>query len=248
MISTHSHKDDFLPSIDWSKTRSIYKKLSDEFHVLTDAYNIVIDNRTKIMLDHLILGIDNIDQTIDDLPTKIDRDSITQSILEFLQNTEVHWKHPGANDLLKQNIDTLKHIVKELAIEKRFLTAATNIFHKTEEKRHVLESQKLIQLVLEEGKSTGELPLSVMLIEADSSFGIFFTKLCTLMGIADLLIDARSDYKSAQIALKPKLTLYVHLSLLLIKEGLSMVWHFPKKWNFLKYCLSFGMALLVSKD
>ncbi len=238
----------YLYKIDWSTTRAIYKKLSEEFHMLTGAYSIVLDERTKLMLDHLILGIDDIDQTIDNLPTKAARDSITNSIINFLQNDQSSWLYSDANHALKLKVQTLKLIVKELNIEKRFLQAATNIFNFTEEKRHVDNKNTLISLVLKEGQATGELPLSVMNIPEDHDFGIFFTKLCTLMGVADLIVDARSDYRAKQISLKPNFALYLKLIKILLVEGLSLIWHFPRKWSFFKYCITFGLALILEKD
>ena len=56
-----------IPLPSWKGVRNIYKKLSDEFQVLTSTYNIGIDAQTKLHLDHLIIAIDEIDNCIDDL-------------------------------------------------------------------------------------------------------------------------------------------------------------------------------------
>lgn len=241
-----NHKGDYLGSIDWNATRSIYKKLSEEFHVLTDAYELTIDDRTKLMLDHLILGIDDIDQTIDNLESRTKRDKITSSIIEYLQNDEVQWKASSVTNAFIQNIQTIKYIVTELQINYRFYKAASDIFKFTEDKRHVTDSNELIQLVLAEGKATGELPLSIMKVQASHDFGVFFTNLCTLMGIADLIIDAKSDYKAKQISVKPTLSLYLKLNMIMIKEGILLIWNFPKKLSFLLYCIRFSIALIKS--
>jgi len=182
-------KHEYLYLPDWNDTRSIYKKLSDEFHVLTNAYSVELDRRTKLMLDHLILTIDEVDQSVDELQTKIERDSLTNSILQYLQNTEPEYTHVLAKPSLSKKIDILKSIIKELHITDRFYAAATKIFNYTEQKRHTTDQNELIQLVQLEGEATAELPLSIMGISSHDSFGLFFNRLCMLMGVADLVID-----------------------------------------------------------
>lgn len=241
-------KEKYLAKIDWKSTRSIYKKLSEEFHVLTGAYAIKLSNRQKLMLDHLILGIDDVDKSIDEIPSFEVREKVTQSLLNYLNNEEEHWKNPLETDSLSNKMLTLKKITKELKIEKRFTQAVSEIFKYTEQKRHVLDKDELIELVMLEGKATAELPLSIMSVGPDHSFGKFFTQLCTLMGVADLIVDARSDYKSNYISVKPKIGLYLKLNLILIKEGISIFWNFPRKMSFLLYCIRFSWLLFVAED
>ena len=238
----------YLTTPEWSETRSIYKKLSDEFNVLTGAYDIHLTPRTKLMLDHLILGIDEVDLVVDRLSLQSERDEITGSVLKFLSNSEKNWTHPLATDSLTIKIQNIKYMVEELKVEDRFHVAAAQIFDFTERKRHTLNQQELIDFVMREGKATAELPLSIMQIAPSHAFAKFFTILCTLMGIADLIIDARSDYKSKYILLKPSFKLYFNLITILIKNGIKLIWNFPKKFSFLIYCIKFSFLLLTTKD
>ncbi len=242
------NNDDYLVEVDWSAARSLYKKLSDEFHVLTGAYKITVEPREKLMLDHLILCIDEVDASIDILPTKEARDTITQSILHYLQDDSDVWNCEAANQQLTDRIQMLKSIVVELNVVDRFHQAAHDIFHFTELKRHTESEEELLDFILKEGHATAELPLTIMQIDERDAFALFFNRLCMLMGIADLVIDARSDFQANFIVIKPRLFLYLKLFRILIVEGLKLVWYFPKKIPFLVYCLQFSFLLLTADD
>lgn len=245
---TEALQHDYLNKPDWTRVRSVYKKLSQELHLLTDSYAVKIDHRQKLMLDHLILGIDVVDKSVDELETQSARNDLTQSIAGFLKNEDLTWIHELASELLQEKMVILKRIVKERDIEFRFLAAVQNIFKYTEEKRHSLTIDELITLVKLEGEATAVLPLSIMGIDKKHAFAGFFKSLCMLMGLADLIVDARSDYRSNYISLKPTLGLYLRLNAILIKEGLSLIFRFPRKLRFLSYCIRFSLALLLAKD
>jgi len=237
-----------LAQPDWSSVRSIYKKLSEDFHILTQAYQIKLSPQRKLMLDHLIIGIDTLDGFIDDLPEKNQRDSITKSLTAYLRHKETPLDHRLADSALKGNMNTLKLIVHELKIEDRFVDAAEAIFHNTEIKRHTSKQKDLLNYIMLEGAATAELPLSFMGVSKSHPFASFFRNLCKLMGIADLIVDARDDYKSKRLLYKPNLSLYFNLNIILIKEGLKLIWNFPDKFQFLLYCIRFSWLLITSKD
>jgi hypothetical protein len=217
-------------------------------HVLTDAYRIQVDDRTKLMLDHLILAIDEVDQVVDELPTEAERNNLTNCISKYLRNKENQLIHKLASESLSNRMYVLKKIVVELDVTDRFHKAVSNIFYFTERKRHTKNETELIELVMMEGKATAELPLSIMKIDSTCAFGQFFNNLCKLMGIADLVIDASSDYKSKFISIKPHPNLYFKLNWLLVKEGLKLIWKFPGRVHFLIYCIKFSTLLLFAKD
>ena len=239
---------DYLKNPDWDSTRSIYRKLSEEMHVLTDAYKLIVDDRTKLMMDHLILAIDEVDQVVDELPTESERNDITNCMLMYLCNNDEKLIHKLASESLSNRMHVLKKIVIELDITERFHKAVSDIFDYTERKRHTKDESKLIELIMLEGKATAELPLSIMKIDSTHAFGQLFNNLCKLMGIADLVIDARSDYNANYISLKPKLGLYLNLNWILIKEGLKLIVKFPERIHFLVYCIKFSLLLLFAKD
>lgn len=233
-----------LPPPDWSAVRPIYQKLSDEFHVLTKPYGVQPDERTTVMLDHLILGIDAIDRVIDTTPSRADRDTIAASILTYLRGDSDTWRCPVESPELQHHVEIIKKIIVEMGVGQRFSAAVEKIFDHTEKKRHVQDSAALIKHVLQEGMSTAELPLSIMQVAATHPFAAFFCRLCMLMGIADLIVDARRDYRLGYIVVRPRLRLYIKLHIVLISEGLRLLWNFPRKWQFLQYCIRFSWSLL----
>lgn len=228
----------------WTSVRKIYKKLSDEFQTLTNSFNIKIEEDTKRHLDHLIIAIDEIDTCIDDLPSKEERDSITESLITFLKDENKLWRHPKQTINLSIKIQNLKLVVQELGIEEDFIFAARTIFYYTEQKRHTTNVQELIDYVCLEGKATAILPLSIMGISRDDQFGVFFSKLCMIMGVADLIFDARRDYKKGYILLKPNFNLFYKLFKITIKDGCKLLLTIPRKVQFTKYCFRFTLALL----
>jgi len=147
MSSSTTRPKRTLPPPSWEGVRPIYKKLSTEFHVLTDPYGLHIDDQTKEYLDHLILAIDDIDDCIDNLPSKETRDHITDSMIDYLGNDEPKWNLGEVSETLKERIENLKFIVNERSIENSFIGAAETIFNMTEIKRHTTSDDDLIEFV-----------------------------------------------------------------------------------------------------
>lgn len=236
--------NNIIPAPSWDGVRPIYKKLSDEFNVLTDAFKLFVDPSTKNNLDHLITVIDDVDQCIDELPDKESRDSITRSLVTYLGDDENNWQHPAASVALIHRIQIIKQILRSENVHLPFIEAAKTIFSVTELKRHTNDISELIDYIKKEGEATALLPLSVLKIEEDEAFGLFFSRLCRLMGIADLVFDARQDYKQGYIQVRPSLKLYVKLIGITISEGIKLILNIPNKLKFLVYCYKFTLALM----
>lgn len=243
-MNSHKLNEISIPMPSWVGVRPIYKKLSDDFQSLTSIFNIDIDTRIKIDLDHLIIAIDEIDFCIDELPSQEERDAITDSLLDFLSNNKVKWDHVIKIKGLDLKIENLKQVVQAINYKDDFIAAVKTIFINTEAKRHANNEEELIKFVILEGKATAILPLSIMGIKADTNFGTFFTTLCMLMGISDLVIDARKDFAAGLIVFKPTLKFYGNLMRIIVSEGVGLIFTIPKKWQFIKYCLSFSVALI----
>ena len=60
----------------------------------------------------------------------------------------------------------------------------------TEKKRHEKNVRNFLNFVQIEGEATADLPLSFLGNKVNDPFKVFFRKLCRIMGIADLLLDA----------------------------------------------------------
>lgn len=231
--------DTTLAQPSWDKVRPIYKKLSEEFHYLTDPYNVTINPDVKNHLDHLIISIDEVDNYIDELEDVNLRNSITKSLIEYLNNDDFTWKNSDNNESLSETMKTVKYIVTTRSIRDEFVNALKIIFHNTEVKRHTKSIDELMNYILLEGEATAILPLSILGIKSDEKFGQFFSKLCKMMGIADLLFDARKDYKNGIISIKPNLKLYIRILRILMVDGVKIILSFPKKISFLLYCMRF---------
>jgi len=238
------HIQDTLPRPSWDGVRPIYRKLSDEFSVLTDAYQIEINDKIKEQLDHLIVSIDDVDQSIDDLHEKSERDAITASLLAYLDDDQLEWKYTNAPTSFLKKIENLKHVVLARSIKEEFIQASREIFDVTERKRHTQNQDELIAYIEQEGRATARLPLSFLGIGVEEKFGMFFTKLCMIMGIADLIFDARQDYKDGLIKVKPGLGLYLTLIKIVMIQGFKMIFDFPQKLKFLVYCFKFARELM----
>ncbi len=237
-----------LPVPEWSKTRALYKKLSDEFHVITKPFGIELSADRSLMLDHLILTIDELDGYLDEIPDKKDRDLLTASIISFLDGEGAEWNFDSVEESLRERIIRLKSIILHCGVKDRFIIAASDIFRYTEEKRHTETYRDLKHLIIQEGISTSELPMSLMGVDAKSDFGRFFKSLCSLMGIADLVMDFRADYGAKYIRVKPNVLFYVNLIFMLSLSGFKLIFNFPKPIQFTAYCFRFGWLLLTTKD
>lgn len=239
---------DIIKGPDWNGVRPIYKKLSEEFHVLTGAYNLDLNQNQKTRLDYLIVVIDEVDAFVDALPEKKQRDDTTRFLINFLQNKHIVWDPTIPNSSLGIKMENLKAIVHQEEIVDEFVSAAEAIFYNTEIKRHTKDIQKLLEYIMLEGKATAQLPLSMLKVDPDHEFSIFFTQLCTLMGIADLVVDAREDYNKNYIVIKPSWSLYYHLNKIMLVEGIKILWNFPKKLSFMIYCLKFTWVLFTEDE
>lgn len=244
MSSIDKHSSKTIPNPSWENVRTLYKKLSDEFGLLTDSFKIELSQETKTNLDHLIIVIDDVDQCIDELPKKSTRDAITSSLIAYLENNEEKWFHEKASTIMLNQIEILKIIILKEDIQREFIEAAKEIFNLTELKRHTEKVDELIKFIKLEGEATARLPLSILKIDPQEKFGIFFSRLCMIMGIVDLVFDANQDYKKGYIQIKPSIKLYFKLIKITISEGLKLIFSFPNKFKFLIYCYKFTIALI----
>lgn len=236
----------FSKVVEWNGVRPIYKKLSDEFHVLLNAFDVTIDPSTKLYLDHLICCIDRVDGVLDNLTIKDQRQGLSESMINLIEGDidvlPKEYPYPS----LQASLINLRVIALKLNIKHTIVNAAKIIFKKTEDKRHELDVDSFISMVQEEGVATAALPLSIIGQRSNENFSLFFTKLCRLMGVADLVADAKSDFRSGLISFKPTVRIYIKLIGLTISEGFKLLLLIPHKLRFLQYCLRFSTILWKS--
>lgn len=241
------YQDKFLTiQIDWEGVRPIYKKLSDEFHVLLSAFDVTIDETTKLYLDHLICCIDRVDIILDGLEDRAQRLKLSGAMISLINGDIEKLPEEFLYPSLQVSLLNLRWIADKLIITPSIIGAADIIFLKTEDKRHELDIDKFILMVQDEGVATATLPLSIIGPQSNESFILFFTKLCRLMGIADLIADARSDYKNKLISFKPTFKIYLKLIGITISEGIKLLFMIPHKLRFVKYCMRFVSILWKS--
>ena len=235
----------FSAEVDWNSVRGIYKKLSEEFHVLTDAFQVTVNDDLKQKLDYLIIAIDEVDNSLDELePTEL-RNSLSAEMIAFLGDNKKLFSHPQADDVLQEKLNSLKGIIGSLEVKNNFIEATENILKYTELKRHTKDSNELIDFVLKEGEATAELPLSIIGKSSNKEFRVFFIQLCEIMGIVDLIFDLRSDYKKKIVSIRPNFKIYFKLLQLSFSKSLSLFRAFPKKLTLIKYCMKFAFVLMT---
>ncbi len=244
-IKCMASNKEFLAEIDWNSVRGIYKKLSDEFHVLTEPFKVRLSNELKLQLDHLIIAIDGVDNTLDELEATAVRNSLSSEMIEFLSDNRSIFSHPQAENTLREKLNTLKIILSQIDNKSGFIQATKDILNFTELKRHTTDSDQHIEFVLKEGTATAQLPLSIIDDSSNDEFRSFFTQLCELMGIVDLTFDLRSDYNHKLISIKPSLKLYLRLIRISASRSIRLIRAFPKKLSFLIYCMKFAFVLMT---
>lgn len=233
-----------LPKIDWSKVRPIYKKLSDEFGSLTLPFGFKISAPTKVKLDHLIIAIDAVDDVLDEIEIKEDRDLLSQQMISFLRGDDALLKNQRGTNVLFRSLKVLREIIQKSTYTDQFVKAAEQIFFFTESKRHTKKVKVLLEQIQSEGRATARMPLTLMGSECTPMFEDFFSRLCELMGVVDLIFDAKEDYSTNKLSLVPTVTLYLKLVGITLVSGLTILRMAPQKWSFIKYCLRFGLTLL----
>jgi len=209
---------------------------------LLRAFDCHLSAQKLLYLDHLLACIDEVDRVLDDLPQPILRNTLSNQILNVLTGKPFNLK--GFPETLEKRIIILKTIVEELGIEEKFAAAVSKIFKVTEAKRYEKNWTQFINFFIDEGRATAILPLSVMGSQATTSFIKFFESLCSIMGIADLLIDFNRDFKLNQIVIKPTLGRYFYLLRKLAYSGIRLVRLIPHKRRFIAYCWRMLKALM----
>ncbi len=231
-------------TVDWTGIRSVYRKLDEEFHVLTDGFGLYVPPQVREDMRHLIVAIDCVDRVLDGLPDATQRVSLSQVMIAYLRLKDASLEHPAVTAELDGRLANLKKVVWANGIVEPFSDAIAHVLETTESKRHVEDLTTFLTLVEQEGEYTAQLPLSIMGGYASQDFRHFFTRFCALMGIADLLFDARTDYKEGQSRIRPGFRTYGTVFVHAAAEGIGLLRQFPRKLAFIGYCFRFVGVLL----
>lgn len=237
-------KETRLPNVNWTGVRPVYRKLDEEFHVLTDGFGLYVPDQVRSDMRHLIAAIDCVDRVLDSLSAPADRNELSKAMIRYLRKEQASLDHSAATAELTERLHNLRTVVWCYAIVEPFAAAIEQVLEATEAKRHVVELDIFLMLVEQEGEQTAQLPLLIMGGYASQEFCHFFTRFCALMGIADLLFDAGADHADGQLRIRPNIKVYWVIFSLSTHEGIGLLKGFPRKIAFVSYCLRFVGVLL----
>lgn len=233
--------------IDWSKVRSVYRKLHTDFHVLTAPFGIKISAQMNQDLAHLISLIDAVDRDLDELKLLADRQAFGHAVVAYLKGDLAEIDTPTVSKELALRLCFLREIVERRNIAVAFADAVAAIFDHTEAKRQTADVDDMFKHLTIEGWYTGRLPILVMHGKTTPAFENFFCLFCELMTVVDMIQDARSDYRNDEIKVRPGVSLYGKLLAAFVLPLPKLFYRFPKPLKLVKYCLSFLHELYFKK-
>ena len=211
MVVTATQPDLTVNPIDWVNIRLIYKKLQDDFHLITAPFGIHLTDSENINLSHLIATIDSIDRVLDPLPNAADRASFANALTDYLKHNSDRIESEFANEEICRRMRNLRNVVSLVGCQEDFVATVTKVFEHTEGKRLAENSIDLIYHLKEEWRLAGHMTVLIMGNKTNSRFENFFYLCCEMMTSVDMIKDAASDYAKGELNLKPNLALYGRL-------------------------------------
>ena len=216
------------------ESRPIYYKVEENFDLLTSSYGITLSQEVRDDLACLMRAVDLVDSCLDNIDTAHYRLLFTLSLLEYLRDIEFQFPKEFPNSLVVA-LHSLRQVIHDNEIVEPFSLSLESIFLHTESKRSASKISDFLQHIKEEGLATAQLPLLIIGKIKNEAFTSMFIEMCQSMGVADLLMDARDDYKKGLNPFKPKLNLCTAILRDLIPSGIKLFWKFPQKLNLIKY-------------
>ena len=71
--------------MDWTNVREVYRKLQDDFHLLTEPFGIFVPEQRNVDLSQLIGAIDVVDRELDTIDNAVGREEFIGSVLSYLR-------------------------------------------------------------------------------------------------------------------------------------------------------------------
>ncbi|MDB4766952.1 hypothetical protein OAG71_04610 [bacterium] len=235
-------KLDDLPAvaeIDWTNVRLVYKKMQDDFWLITSPFGIELDDQTCLYLAHLIGTIDSIDRTLDELPDLKQRVGFSQSLTDYLSGRTKTIESEFTSPEVNRRMENLRSAIILQDVQHEFCQTVTRVFAHTEAKRSATTEQKMISEMREEWRLTGRLTVLIMGAKTTADFEKFFYLCCEMMTAVDMIQDARDDYRNGQISVPPRISLYLRLMGEFLFPMPKLIWRFPRPLNLFRYTFSF---------
>ncbi|QEG21362.1 hypothetical protein [Mariniblastus fucicola] len=224
--------------MDWTNVREVYRKLQDDFHLLTEPFGIFVPDDRNLDLSQLIGAIDVVDRELDRIEAASDRETFISNVLRYLRGTSSDLVVEGSEELFER-MAILREAIQRLEIRTEFCDTIRRIVDHGEAKRLAMTNDEMIHHLVEEWRLTGVLPVLFLRELSTPEFEKFFYLCCATMPAIDMLQDARMDYRSGQITIRP--TVWLHLKLLRVccAPLPKLLFLFPAPLTLMRYALSF---------
>ena len=224
--------------MDWTNVREVYRKLQDDFHLLTEPFGIFVPDDRNEDLSQLIGAIDVVDRELDRIESASDREVFIAEVLRFLGDENQTLDVDGSEEL-SERMFILKEAIGRLEIRESFCETVRNVVDHGEAKRLARTETEMISHLIEEWRLTGVLPVLFLGDLSNPRFEKFFYLCCATMPAIDMLQDARMDYRNGQIMVKPSLLLYWRLLKVFCCPLPKLLFLFPAPTVLVRYALSF---------
>ena len=224
--------------MDWSNVRGVYRKLQDDFHLLTEPFGIFVPADRNLDLSQLIGAIDVVDRELDTIDEANDRESFIGSVLGFLRGDSVELKVDASGEMTDR-MWILREAIERLEIQDEFCDTVQKVVDHGEEKRVAQTDAEMIHHLVEEWRLTGVLPVLFLRELSTPAFEKFFYLCCATMPAIDMIQDARMDYRSGQISVRPSLVLHFKLMMIFFGPLPKLLFLFPSPLTLVRYAMSF---------
>lgn len=238
MMATAKSEPYTLPPMDWTNVRAVYKKLQDDFHLLTEPFGIAIPKERNRDLAQLIGAIDVVDRELDQINLAESREVFIEAVLAFLRGESLILNVDASAELL-QRMEILKEAIERIGIQEVFCDTVQQVIKHGESKRVAQTDDDMIHHLIEEWRLTGVLPVLFLREFSTPEFEQFFYLCCATMPAIDMLQDARMDYRSGQISVRPSIVLHLKLLKVLCAPLPKLAWLFPAPLTLVRYAFSF---------
>lgn len=224
--------------MDWTNVRKVYKKLQDDFHLLTEPFGIFVPEDRNLDLSQLIGAIDVVDRELDRIDEAEGREIFIGDVLKWLRGQSAEL-NVAASEELSDRMTILKEAIERLGIQEKFCNTVQEVIQHGEAKRLAETDEDMIHHLVEEWRLTGVLPVLFLREFSTPKFEKFFYLCCATMPAIDMLQDARMDYRSGQIGVRPSIRLHLKLLKVFCVPLPKLVWLFPSPLTLVRYAISF---------
>jgi len=225
-------------TMDWTNVREVYRKLQTDFHLLTEPFGIFVSHERNEDLSQLIGAIDVVDRELDQISEALARENFISTVLRYLRGKHSSLDVDGTQEL-HDRMRILREAIERLGIRDEFCTTVRQVVDHGEAKRLASTENEMIHHLVEEWRLTGVLPVLFLREYSTPAFEKFFYLCCATMPAIDMLQDARIDYRSGQISIRPTFSLHLKLLKVFCCPLPRLLFLFPSPLTLMRYAMSF---------